>query len=66
MIELKEKLIAFQEKELEETLLVMAQKQELTAPIKKLLYHPSFSVDVRHNAKIHRPDLAVWAKGELG
>ena len=30
-----------------------------------LLFHPSFPVDVRHNAKIFREKLALWAKGQL-
>ncbi len=29
--------------------------------IKRVLYHPSFPVDPRHNAKIHREELARWA-----
>jgi hypothetical protein len=26
-----------------------------------VLFHPSFPVDIRHNAKIFREKLAVWA-----
>ena len=29
--------------------------------IKTILFHPSFPVDIRHNAKIFREKLAVWA-----
>ena len=29
------------------------------------LFHPGFPVDVRHNAKIHREELARWAEEEL-
>ena len=32
-----------------------------TAAITKFFFHPSFPVDVRHNAKIHRLTLAQWA-----
>ncbi len=32
-----------------------------TVSIKKFFFHPSFPVDVRHNAKIHRLTLAKWA-----
>ena len=32
-----------------------------TRDIKDLLFHPSFPVDVRHNAKIGRERLALWA-----
>jgi len=31
--------------------------------IRRLLFHPGFPVDPRHNAKIHREELAVWAAG---
>ena len=30
------------------------------------LVHPSFPVDIRHNAKIFREKLAVWAEEKLG
>ena len=29
------------------------------------LFHPSFPVDIRHNAKIFREKLAVWATRKL-
>jgi olefin beta-lactone synthetase len=31
-----------------------------------VLFHPAFPVDIRHNAKIFREKLAVWAAKELG
>ncbi|MED5373171.1 MAG: fatty acid CoA ligase family protein [Myxococcota bacterium] len=34
--------------------------------IRKVLFHPGFPVDRRHNAKIHRPELAGWAEGRKG
>jgi acyl-CoA synthetase (AMP-forming)/AMP-acid ligase II len=37
-----------------------------TARIEKVLFHPSFPVDIRHNAKIFREELAVWAARRLG
>ena len=42
-------------------LLQSASQHSLTEKITTVLYHPSFPVDVRHNAKIDRPKLAVWA-----
>ena len=36
-----------------------------TRDIKTFLFHPSFPVDVRHNAKIFREKLAVWAAQQL-
>ncbi len=37
----------------------------LTARIGDFLLHPGFPVDIRHNAKIFREKLAVWAAGQL-
>lgn len=37
-----------------------------TARIRLAFFHPSFPVDVRHNAKIHRLALARWAAGTQG
>jgi acyl-CoA synthetase (AMP-forming)/AMP-acid ligase II len=36
----------------------------LTRSIQRVLFHSGFPVDVRHNAKIHRGELAEWAKGQ--
>ena len=33
--------------------------------IQTILFHPSFPVDIRHNAKIFREKLAVWASRRL-
>ncbi len=46
-------------------LLEIGEQNEKTASIRTILYHPSFPVDVRHNAKINREQLALWAAGEL-
>ncbi len=62
-----EKHVAVSERdkrELTETLLKMAQRYDHTSPIRTILFHPSFPVDVRHNAKIVREKLAVWAQKE--
>ncbi|SDD97152.1 fatty acid CoA ligase family protein [Rhodococcus tukisamuensis] len=37
----------------------------LTAQIDRFLVHPQFPVDIRHNAKIGREELAVWAATRL-
>jgi olefin beta-lactone synthetase len=49
----------------EDELLRMAHACELTRPIKHVLFHKGLPVDVRHNAKINREALAVWAAGKL-
>ena len=42
-------------------LLDLASAQETTRDIKQILFHPAFPVDIRHNAKIAREQLARWA-----
>jgi len=46
--------------------LTIAASHPNTATIQEVLFHPSFPVDARHNAKIRREALAVWAAKELG
>ena len=36
-----------------------------TKEIKIILFHDGFPVDIRHNAKIYREKLGVWASGKL-
>jgi acyl-coenzyme A synthetase/AMP-(fatty) acid ligase len=36
-----------------------------TKSIRTILYHPGFPVDIRHNAKIFREKLALWAEKTL-
>jgi len=40
-------------------------KHPLTHSIEHVLVHPSFPVDIRHNAKIFREKLAVWADKQM-
>jgi acyl-CoA synthetase (AMP-forming)/AMP-acid ligase II len=42
-------------------LLALGAAHEHTRGIRAILYHSSFPVDVRHNAKIFREKLALWA-----
>jgi acyl-CoA synthetase (AMP-forming)/AMP-acid ligase II len=39
----------------------MAATHGITQGIKEFLYHPSLPVDIRHNVKINREQLAAWA-----
>ena len=55
----KEKLKLTQE------LLVLARCHPHTQEIQDILFHPSFPVDIRHNAKIAREKLALWAREQL-
>lgn len=50
-----------QEAKLRDELLALGAKSPLTERIRQVLFHPSFPVDARHNAKIRREDLTVWA-----
>jgi len=43
----------------------IARRNELTNTIENFLVHPDFPVDIRHNAKIFREKLAVWAAEKL-
>jgi len=43
-----------------------AAKFEHTACIEHILVHPKFPVDRRHNAKIEREKLSVWAAEQIG
>ena len=52
---------ASDEQALESALLKLAAANPLTDPIKTVLFHPAFPVDIRHNAKIFREKLARWA-----
>jgi len=40
---------------------LIARQSEITRAIKHFLVHPDFPVDIRHNAKIFREELARWA-----
>ena len=46
-------------------LLTLAAGDALTQDITTVLFHRQFPVDVRHNSKIVREQLAVWAAGQL-
>lgn len=50
---------------LEEELQALGQAHEHTRSIRRFLVHPGFPVDIRHNAKIFREKLAVWAQEQL-
>ncbi len=48
-----------------EELRELGRRHEHTRAIKTILFHPAFPVDIRHNAKIFREKLAVWATGRI-
>jgi len=50
---------------LKDELLELAAGNELTQSIRTLLFHKAFPVDIRHNSKIFREKLAVWAERKI-
>jgi len=53
------------EEELVGELQALARTSDLTREIETFLVHPEFPVDIRHNAKIFREQLAEWAGRKL-
>jgi acyl-CoA synthetase (AMP-forming)/AMP-acid ligase II len=53
------------DEELRRELIALGARHPHTRSIRTILFHPSFPVDVRHNAKIFREKLALWAAGRL-
>jgi acyl-CoA synthetase (AMP-forming)/AMP-acid ligase II len=43
----------------------LGSRHECTRDIETILFHPAFPVDARHNAKIFREKLALWAGRQL-
>jgi len=50
---------------LTEELFELGSHHTITRNIKHILYHSGFPVDIRHNAKIGREKLAIWAEEKL-
>jgi acyl-CoA synthetase (AMP-forming)/AMP-acid ligase II len=46
-------------------LLALGAAHATTRPIQTILFHPAFPVDIRHNAKIFREQLAAWAQRKV-
>lgn len=49
----------------EAALLALADDTRYARLVRAVLVHPGFPVDARHNSKIRREDLKVWATGKL-
>ncbi|MCU8011860.1 olefin beta-lactone synthetase [Shewanella sp. SM74] len=63
-IELDQSLVCNKSQQLYQDLIVIAEQFTQTQGIRRFLIHPDFPVDVRHNAKIFREKLAVWAQSQ--
>ena len=64
-IEVKGKLSAVDTERVHFDLLQLAQAFALTRSIQTVLFHPGFPVDIRHNSKINREELAQWATKKM-
>jgi len=64
-VELKKRRHKLNKKRIRIELLALAQENELTKDIKIVLFHKAFPVDIRHNSKIFREKLALWAEKRL-
>jgi acyl-CoA synthetase (AMP-forming)/AMP-acid ligase II len=64
-VELEAAARSVPQEEIRAELRELGAQHELTRQIRTFLFHPSFPVDVRHNAKIFRDKLALWASRQL-
>jgi len=51
-------------KSIEDDLLALAKKNNITQSINTILFHKAFPVDIRHNSKFFREKLTVWAENQ--
>lgn len=64
-VELEKDQKRYDRNALMQELKALAESNLLTEKIDTFLIHPGFPVDIRHNAKIFREKLAVWATKKL-
>jgi olefin beta-lactone synthetase len=64
-IEVKEKLSPVDTERVHFDLLQLAQAHAITKSVHTVMFHPGFPVDIRHNSKIGREELAEWAAKKM-
>jgi acyl-coenzyme A synthetase/AMP-(fatty) acid ligase len=64
-VELLQKVTNHRRERIKTDLLQLGRNNLATKSITQILFHKSFPVDIRHNAKIGREKLALWAEKEL-
>ena len=64
-IELAKSGAGINKQDLKDELLGLAAANELTQRIQTVLFHKAFPVDIRHNSKIFREKLAIWAERKV-
>jgi acyl-coenzyme A synthetase/AMP-(fatty) acid ligase len=65
-VELEKGISPARQGEIRAELHALGQEHAQTRSIATFLFHPAFPVDIRHNAKIFREKLALWAAREVG
>ncbi|MCE1226743.1 MAG: AMP-binding protein, partial [Geobacteraceae bacterium] len=60
-----EQAVSTSHDQLRSELLSIATAHAHTKEVTTILFHPAFPVDIRHNAKIFREKLAIWAAEKL-
>jgi len=64
-VELENKAAKPEQEQIRRELFELGSRYPHTKQIRAILFHPAFPVDIRHNAKIFREKLAVWAGENL-
>jgi acyl-coenzyme A synthetase/AMP-(fatty) acid ligase len=64
-VELDAGVTATARERIEAELLNLGARCPQSALVQRMLFHPGFPVDIRHNAKIGREALAQWAAARL-
>jgi acyl-CoA synthetase (AMP-forming)/AMP-acid ligase II len=64
-VELREGVSPTERPRIAGELRALAAWREESERIEDFLFHPAFPVDIRHNAKIGREELSMWAAGQL-
>jgi acyl-CoA synthetase (AMP-forming)/AMP-acid ligase II len=62
-VELEKKAGKPEQERIRTEMLALGSRYPHTRNIRTILFHPAFPVDIRHNAKIFREKLAIWAEG---
>lgn len=64
-VELKKGVSSSKLDQIKKELLEISSSNPLTENIKTILFHEDFPVDIRHNSKIFREKLSVWAEEQI-
>jgi acyl-CoA synthetase (AMP-forming)/AMP-acid ligase II len=64
-IELRKSGAGIDKNKVTDELLELAGAHDLTRSIQTVLFHRAFPVDIRHNSKIFREKLAIWAERKV-